>query len=43
MFFRREIQILVENIFTAINFKKIKDDYNGKFGEISEKVQSGFC
>jgi hypothetical protein len=42
MFFRREIQILLENIFAAINFKKLKDDYSGKFAAISEKVQSGF-
>jgi hypothetical protein len=26
-----------------MNFKKIKDDYSGKFGEISEKVPSGVC
>jgi hypothetical protein len=31
----------LENIFAAINFKKLKDDYIGKFPDISEKVQSG--
>ncbi len=36
-FYRREIQILSEIIFAAMNLKHIKDDYNGKFVEISEK------
>jgi hypothetical protein len=40
--FWREIQILSEIIFAAMNFKNIKDDYNGKFAEIWEKEQSGF-
>jgi hypothetical protein len=38
MFFWREIQISWETIFAAMNFKKIKDDYNGKFVEILEKI-----
>ncbi len=43
MFFWREIQIPLENIFSATNFKNIKDDYRGKITEISEKVQKGVC
>jgi hypothetical protein len=27
--------------FAAMNFRKIKDDYNENFAEILEKVQSG--
>jgi hypothetical protein len=38
-FYWREIQILLEIIFAAMNLKNIKDDYNGKFVEISEKVR----
>jgi hypothetical protein len=32
MFFWREIQIPIEIIFPAINFKKNKDDYSKKVG-----------
>jgi hypothetical protein len=39
--FRRQIQIPLEIIFAATNFKNIKDDYSGKFGKFSEKAQSG--
>jgi hypothetical protein len=41
MFLQRGIQILLANIFAATNLKKLKDDYSGRFVEISEKVQSG--
>jgi hypothetical protein len=37
MFFRREIQIPIENIFCRHDFQKIKDDY----AEILAKVESG--
>jgi hypothetical protein len=40
MFFWREIQISLEIILAATNFKNIKDDYSEKFAEISEKLQS---
>jgi hypothetical protein len=36
-FFGREIQTPIENIFAAQNSKKIKNYYNGKFEEISDK------
>jgi hypothetical protein len=39
LFSRREIQILIENIFGAMNFKNIKDDYSEKFVEISGKYK----
>jgi hypothetical protein len=39
MFFWREIQICFL-LFAAKNFKNVKDDYSGKFVEISKKVQS---
>jgi hypothetical protein len=32
MYFWREIQIILENIFDAMNFKNINDDYSGKIG-----------
>jgi hypothetical protein len=41
MLFRRKIQIPLEIIFAATNFKNIKDDYSGKSVKILEKVQSG--
>jgi hypothetical protein len=37
MFFWREIQIPIQIIFDAKNFKNIKDDYGEKFDPISQQ------
>jgi hypothetical protein len=42
VFFWREIQFPIEIIFAAMNCKKFKDDYSGKFAEIPESAKWSF-